>query len=313
MIDPHAAKLLALIASSGLPTVEEQAPPQARESSRQRRAFSQPEPCVVGSVTEHQAPGPGGPVPVRAYRPAAALATDVLPALMYFHGGGWVIGDRDSYDVLCRDLCQRSGCAVFSVDYRLAPEHPFPAAIDDALAAVRWLVAQAGSLAVDPARIAVGGDSAGGNIAAVLCLALRGDPSVRLALQVLIYPATDQNFGTVSYRENASGFLLTAASMHYFRGHYLPDPATWQDWRASPLLATDHTGLPPALVLTAGFDPLRDEGLAYADKLAAAGNRVEYSCFSRQIHAFITMGKVIPEADAAIDLCAGALRRYLRV
>jgi acetyl esterase len=309
MLDPQAAALLELIQASGLPPVSELAPAQARQSYRERRAYSQPEPSEVALVREHAAPGPSGPVPLREYRPLGAPPAKALPALVYFHGGGWVIGDRDTHDVLCRALCNGSGCAVFSVDYRLAPEHPFPAAIDDALAATRWVAANAVDLKLDAARIAVGGDSAGGNIAAVVSLALRGDATTRLAFQLLIYPATDQNFGTVSYLENGVGYLLTAASMLYFRSHYLPDAAQWQDWRASPLLAVDLSGLPPALILTAGFDPLRDEGLAYADKLADAGNRVEYICFSRQIHGFITMGRVIGEAQAAVDLCAGALRR----
>jgi acetyl esterase len=311
MIDPQAGKLLELVKASGLPAVEQLDPPVARRAYTERRAFSQPAPMEVASVRQHLAPGPHGPVAIRDYRPVGSTAGQALPALVYFHGGGWVIGDLDSHDVLCRELCQRSGCAVFSVDYRLAPEHRFPAAIDDALAATRWIAANAGELALDRTRLAVGGDSAGGNIAAVLAIALRGDASLRLAYQLLIYPATDQNYGTLSYRENGEGYLLTAASMLYFRGHYLPDPAQWQDWRASPLLAEDLSGLPPALVLTAGFDPLRDEGLAYADRLAQAGNAVDYVCFSRQIHGFITMGRVIGEATTAIELCAARLRHHL--
>ncbi len=311
MIDPQAARLLELIQASGFAPVNELSPAQARSSYRERRAFSQPQPSNVALVREHLAPGPSGPVPLREYRPLGVAPSKSLPALVYFHGGGWVIGDRDTHDVLCRALCNESGCAVFSVDYRLAPEHPFPAAIDDSMAATHWVAGNAGELCIDAARLAVGGDSAGGNIAAVVSLALRASTSTRVAFQLLIYPATDQNYGTVSYHENGVGYLLTAASMLYFRNHYAPEPTQWLDWRASPLLAPDLSGLPPALVLTAGFDPLRDEGLAYADKLAAAGNAVEYACFSRQIHGFITMGRVIGEAQAAIDLCAGALRRSL--
>ncbi len=313
MIDPQTGRLLELIKASGLPPVNELSPSAARQGYLERRAFTQPAPMPVAALREHAVPGPRGAIPVREYRPAGSTSEQVLPALIYFHGGGWVIGDRDTHDVLCRDLGYRSRCSVFSVDYALAPEHPFPAAIDDALAATRWVAAHAGSLVIDPARVALGGDSAGGNIAAVLCIALRGDRQVRAAFQLLIYPATDQNFGTRSYLENGEGYLLTAASMDYFRSHYLSDSGRWQDWRASPLLADDLSGLPPALVLTAGFDPLRDEGRAYADRMAAAGGVVEYVCFSRQIHGFITMGRVIGEANAAIDLCAGAMRRHLGV
>jgi acetyl esterase len=197
------------------------------------------------------------------------------------------------------------------VDYRLGPEHRFPAAVDDALAATRWVQAQAPTLGVDATRLALGGDSAGGNLAAVVALALRDDggqaPAPRL--QLLIYPATDMRCGAPSHQHNGEGYLLTRDTIAYFRGHYIADPAQWADWRASPLLHTNLSGLPPALVLTAGFDPLRDEGRAFADALSAAGTPAQYVCFERQIHGFITMGRVIPEARTAVDLCTAALRR----
>jgi acetyl esterase len=227
------------------------------------------------------------------------------------HGGGWTIGDVDTHDVLCRSLCQQAGVVVLSVDYRLAPEHPFPAAFHDTLSAFRWAVEQAKMLGIDPARMAVGGDSAGGNLAAAAALALRSE-AVAPAYQLLIYPATDMNMRHPSHTSNGQGYLLTRPVMDWFSKNYLPNIADRNDWRASPLLAADLAHLPPALVLTAGFDPLCDEGLAYADALSTAGVATEYVCFERQIHGFITMGRVLREAAAAIDVCAGALRRNLK-
>jgi len=251
-----------------------------------------------------------GEVPLRLVRPAGTQAAQVLPVLVYFHGGGWTIGDLDTHDVLCRQLAQAAGAAVVSVDYRLGPEHRFPAAVDDCVAATRWVREQAAALGVDASRLAVGGDSAGGNLAAVVCLALREAGEPLPAFQLLIYPATDMRAVAPSHESNGRGYLLTRDSIAYYTGHYLgEDVALRSDWRASPLLASDHRGLPPALVLTAGFDPLRDEGLQYANALSAAGVPAQYLCFERQIHGFITMGRVLDEANLAVQVCAAALRR----
>jgi acetyl esterase len=282
---------------------------EARRTYLERRGYTQPEPPPVGAVRDLQAAGPHGPIPLRLYRPAGAAAGAAWPALVYFHGGGWTIGDLVTHDVLCRTLCAGAGCAVLSVDYRLGPEHRFPAAVDDSLAATRFARNEAAALGIDPARIAVGGDSAGGNLAAVVCLALRDAGEPLPAFQLLIYPATDMRAVAPSHASNGQGYLLTADSIAYFRGHYVADAAEWADWRASPLLAHDHAHLPPALVLTAGFDPLRDEGRQYADALSGAGVPTQYICFERQIHGFVTMGRVIDEANLALDLCAAALRR----
>jgi acetyl esterase len=236
------------------------------------------------------------------------------PVLVYFHGGGWTIGDLDTHDTLCRELANGAGCAVVSVDYRLGPEHRFPAAVDDCLAATRWVQAHAAELGLDAQRLAVGGDSAGGNLAAVVAIALRDAPdaaALPIAFQLLIYPATDMRRNAPSHTSNGQGYLLTRDTITYFHDHYITDPAHDLDWRASPLLHADLSRLPPALLLTAGFDPLRDEGLAYADALAAAGNRASYVCFERQIHGFILMGKVLDEANTAVALCAAELRRAL--
>jgi acetyl esterase len=233
----------------------------------------------------------------------------VLPLLVYFHGGGWTIGDLDTHDVPCRQLALAGDCAVLSVDYRLAPEHRFPAAVDDCVAATRWARAQAASLCIDAARIAVGGDSAGGNLAAVVAIAERDAGAPPLSAQLLIYPATDMRALAPSHRTNAQGYLLTADSIAYYRGHYMADEASWSDWRASPLLASDLTRLPPALVITAGYDPLRDEGRQYADALSAAGVRVQTVCFERQVHGFFAMSGVIDEAASAVALAGAVLQR----
>jgi acetyl esterase len=308
MLDPQARDLIQLLSERKAPPVHLLSPPQARRMYLERRFYTQPE---APAVAEVRALSTAAGLPLRLYRPAAAGGP--VPVLVYFHGGGWTIGDLDTHDVLCRQLCAGAGIAVLAVDYRLAPEHRFPAAAEDALAATRWVRQQAGALGLDPARVAVGGDSAGGNLAAAVALQMRdaGDPA--LAFQLLIYPATDQRALAASHAANAQGYLLTADSIAYYRGHYLPDPAQWTDPRASPLLAADHGRLPPALVLTAGFDPLRDEGRQYADALSAAGSRAQYVCFERQIHGFITMSRVIDEARSAVALCAAALREALAV
>ncbi|MBK7275044.1 MAG: alpha/beta hydrolase [Betaproteobacteria bacterium] len=313
MLDPQARALLDLMAANGVPPVHTLTPADARRFYLERRFFTQPEPPAVGEVRDLRT---DNGLRLRLVRPAAtstaaATTAGLQPALVYFHGGGWTIGDLDTHDVLCRQLCAAAGVAVVSVDYRLGPEHRFPAAVDDCVAATRWLQREGASLGLDPTRLAVGGDSAGGNLAAVVALVLRdaGDPAP--AFQLLIYPATDMRAVAPSHTVNGQGYLLTADSVAWYRGHYIAEAAQWSDWRASPLLAADLSRLPPALVLTAGFDPLRDEGRQYADALSAAGNRVQYICFERQLHGFITMSKLIAEARTAVALCAAVLREAL--
>ena len=244
---------------------------------------------------------------MRHYRPAGA---GPAPLLVFYHGGGWVIGDLDTHDHLCRLICRDAAAHVLSVDYRLAPEHKAPAAVDDAYAAYLWAREHAVELGADPGRVAVGGDSAGGNLATVVAIALRDAGDLPARFQLLIYPATDMRALAPSHTTNGQGYVLTSDTIAYFRGHYL-SPAQHDDWRASPLLHRDLSRLPPALVITAGFDPLRDEGRQYADGLSAAGNQAQYVCFERQIHGFITMGRLIDEANMAVGLCALALRRAL--
>jgi acetyl esterase len=311
MLHPQARALLRLIEEKGVPPTHTLDVAQARALYRDRRTFTQPEPPTVASVRDLEARGPAGPIPLRSYRPAGSNADTVLPVLVYYHGGGWVIGDLDTHDTLCRQLANLSGCAVIAVDYRMGPEHRFPAAVDDSIAATRWVRANAGALKVDPERLAVGGDSAGGNLAAVVALEARDSGDLPIAFQLLIYPATDQRRGAPSHTSNGEGYLLTRDTISWFHDHYIADAAQDLDWRASPLLHADHARLPPAFVLTAGYDPLRDEGLQYAQKLSEAGNRAALVNFERQIHGFILMGRVIDEANVAVQLCAAQLKQAL--
>ena len=305
MLDPQARALIDLMLQRQVPAIHTLSPTEARSLYRDRRGFTQPLPPAVGEVSDLREEGP---VPMRLYRP---LGPGPYPVLIYFHGGGWTIGDLDTHDVLCRQLCAGAGVAVVAVDYRLAPEHRFPAAVDDSLAATLWVQQHAASLGLDGGRLAVGGDSAGGNLAAVVAIALRDAGAPAPLLQLLIYPATDQRAQAPSHTTNGQGYLLTRDSVAYYRGQYFADAAQWLDWRASPLLAADLSRLPPALVLTAGYDPLRDEGRQYADALSAAGNAVQYLCFERQVHGFITMSRVIDEAQTAVAVCVALLARSL--
>ena len=311
MLHPQTQALLELIEKSGLPPTHTLAPTAARQFYRERRFYSQPAPPAVSQVRDLMAGGPHGEIPLRQYRPLGSAASETLPVLVYYHGGGWVIGDLDTHDTLCRELANGARCCVVAVDYRMSPEQRFPVAVDDCVAATYWVRREAASLGIDAARLAVGGDSAGGNLAAVVAIVARDAGDLPIAYQLLIYPATDQRRGAPSHTSNGQGYLLTTDTMKYFHDHYLPDAARDLDWRASPLLHADLSKLPPALVLTAGYDPLRDEGMQYAERLTEAGSQATYVCFERQIHGFITMGRVLDEANSAVALCAAELRRAL--
>ena len=311
MLHPQARALLDLIEQRGVPATHTLSVEDARRFYRERRFFTQPDTPEVAQVRDMRADGPHGEIPLRLYKPLSPFAGDALPVLVYFHGGGWTIGDLDTHDTLCRELANGSGCALVAVDYRLGPDHRFPAAVDDSIAALRWVRANAAALGIDAARIAVGGDSAGGNLAAVAAIDARDNGGPRLAFQLLIYPATDMRAIAASHVTNGQGYLLTADTVRYFHDHYIDDRAHDLDWRASPLLHADLAGLPPAFILTAGYDPLRDEGLMYAQRLSESGNRAASICFDRQIHGFITMGRVIDEANVAVSLCAAQVRAEL--
>jgi len=287
------------------PKLHELPPAQARLLFA---AMRMPAPEVpLPEVRELRIPGPAGEIPARLYRPSEGT----LPALVYFHGGGWVIGDLDSHDFPCRDLARRSGCAVVAVDYRLAPEHRYPAAAEDCYAATRWVAEHAAELGIAGQKLAVGGDSAGGNLATVVALMARERGGPRLGFQLLVYPVTDADFGRASYVENAQGYFLEKPMMEWFWDHYVPDPARRREPHCAPLRAADLAGLPPALVLTAEFDPLRDEGEAYADRLAAAGVPTERFRYDGMIHGFFQMAGVLDDARAAIERSAAALRKAL--
>jgi acetyl esterase len=311
-LEPQAKAVIEAAARAGRPAYHQLAPKDARQLFLETRPLSTPLPPEIGSVRTLMADGPQGQIPLRLYRPAGVPASTPLPVYVYFHGGGWVIGDLETHDVICRQLTAESGASVISVDYRRAPEHKFPAAADDAWAATRWIVAHAAELGVDAERLAVGGDSAGGNLAAVVALMARDAGGPRIALQILIYPVTDLGAESKSYEDFAEGYMLTRESMRWFRAHYLNGKEDAADWRASPLRANSLAGLPPALIITAGFDPLRDEGEAYAARLRAAGVTVDYVCFGGMIHGFAAMGRVLDTALRAVALIGGALRQSLR-
>ncbi len=310
-LDPQVQAVLEMVIKSGRPAYHTLSPKDARQLFRETRPASTPTPPEIGSVKDVIADGPHGPIPLRVYRPRGLDAGTALPALVFFHGGGWVIGDLETHDVLCRQLTAEAGIAVIAVDYRLAPEAKFPAAADDAWAATRWVVAHAGRLGIDARRLAVGGDSAGGNLAAVVSLLARDAGAPAIAFQALLYPVTDVGIEWPSYQQLGEGYLLTSQSMRWFIGHYLTSERDAVDWRVSPLRAPSLRGLPPALIVTAEFDPLRDEGEAYARALRAAGVRVDYVCYGGMIHGFVPMGRLIDTGNRAVSHVAASLREAL--
>lgn len=310
-LDPDAQLVLDMIKAAGRPPFEQLSPDEARQAYMNSRRLLQPDAEGVAESRDTTVPGPHGPVPVRLYRPAGTAASDVLPALIYYHGGGWLLGGLDSHDVVCRRFANAARCRVVSVDYRMAPEDKFPAAVDDCAAATQWAVDSAATLGIDTAKIAVGGDSAGGNLAAVMALMARDGTLPPVVFQLLIYPATDMAMTSVSSQAIREGVPLTSATMKWFIDHYMRTKADEIDWRASPLRAASLAGTAPALVLTCGYDPLRDEGIAYAQRLEREGVRVIHVHYSDQVHGFMSMGKMIRAADQAIDQMARALHKAL--
>jgi acetyl esterase len=309
-LDADNLLVLEMIRAAGRPPFETLTRDEAREAYTKSRAVLQPDPEETGEVRDLTAPGPHGDVPLRLYRPHITEPSP-LPGLVYYHGGGWLLGNLDSHDVICRRLANAARCVVVSVDYRLAPEQKFPAAVEDCEIATRWVFQQSSSLGVDRARIAVGGDSAGGNLAAVMALMARDGTLPRIAFQLLVYPATDMAMTTVSSQTITDGVPLTSKTMKWFIDHYMRDAADMIDWRASPARAASLAGVAPALVLTASCDPLRDEGIDYARRLEREGVRVSHLHFSDQIHGFVSMGRIIRTADVALDMIASVLRKEL--
>jgi acetyl esterase len=308
VLDPDAAAVYKAFQEAGRPPYETVGHLKAREMYLAARPVSHPEPPELESAKPLSIAAPHGAIPARIYTPKQLRKTDGLaPCMVFYHGGGWVIGDLDSHDVVCRKLAHEGELIVISIDYRLAPEHKFPAAVDDAVTAVKWVAANAKQLGIDAARLLVGGDSAGGNLAAVVALAARDGDRPKLVGQLLIYPATDFSWTHPSHSEPETSILLTHSVIRWFGNHYLGD-ADINDWRASPARAKTLAGLPPAYVLTAGADPLRDEGDEYAKRLKDAGVPVSYKHFPGQFHGFFTMGKLLPQANVAATDIAGWLK-----
>jgi len=263
-----------------------------------------PEVPPMAGMDDIEADGPHGPVPMRLYRPTTAPTP--AAAMVFLHGGGWVVGDLYTHEHVAQAFAHEAGAVVVSVDYRLGPERRFPAAVDDTMAALRHVAARGDALGVDADRMGVGGDSAGGNLAAAAALVARDDGGPALAFQWLLYPATDMTADNASRRDFGEGYLLSAKAIAWFEAQYLADPGQRTDFRASPQLAASHEGLPPALVQTGGFDPLRDEGRAYAETLKTAGVPVEYVCYDGMIHGFARMGAIVDKANEAIADAARA-------
>ena len=310
-LDPQAKALLDMLgADPDAPRLIDLPPAGGREMYRAMANMLDLQGVPIGKTEDRTIPGPAGDIPVRIYTPVAAGGT--CPALVYYHGGGWVIGDLDTHDALCRTLANEAGCKVIAVHYRLAPEHPFPAAFDDAYAAVKWVEAKSSEIGIDPNRIAVAGDSAGGNLAAAVSLRAKAEKSPQIAFQLLIYPVTDAPRGTQSYKDFAEGYFLEADGMDWFWNHYVvnagADPA---DPFAAPLRAPALAGLPPAYVVTAGFDVLRDEGKAYAEALKKAGVEVEYVNYEGMIHGFFNLQGALDVARDAVKAAAKALKEAL--
>lgn len=305
-LDPQVSAFLDQLAAAGAPAPHEQTPDEARAGFSLLAVVTGP-PEEPVTTEDRTLPGPNGEIPVRVYRPSAG---GLLPIVVYFHGGGWVIGDVTSHDTVCHRLAAGVPAVVVNVDYRLAPEYRFPAAVGDCDAATRWVSEHAAELGADPTRLAVAGDSAGGNLAAVVARLSRDRGGPPIAFQLLIYPATDLTRSLASHAENGTGYLLETDTMAWFTGHYL-DGADPRQPDASPLFAEDLSGLPPALVLTAEFDPLRDEGEAYAERLAEAGVAVTLSRYDGMIHGFYGLDRVIDTARAATDETLAALQKAL--
>ena len=298
-LHPQASAIIDAMAALGGKPIEESTPGEFREMYASRRMPSTEPVHEIRDVS-------AGGVPSRLYRPSAASN---LGLLVYYHGGGWVIGDVDSHDAICRSLANRMGHAVLSVDYRLAPEHPYPAAVEDALCSLRWAHDNASELGVDASRIAVGGDSAGGNLAAIVAQ----QRPVPVRFQMLIYPATDMTMSMKSHDENVAGPVLTRAAMDWFIGHYMPAGADKNDPLASPLHAPDSllAGTPPALIITAEYDPLRDEGEAYGRRLISNGTPASIVRFNGQFHSFFGMLGLLDDAETAHAIAAAATAKAL--
>jgi acetyl esterase len=311
-LDPQAETILGLVKQAGLPEFWQLTPDQARGqfASRVQKMEARES---IHRTRDQRIPGPGSDIRIRIYWPREANPGELFPCLLWFHGGGFVIGDLDTHDSVCRLLANQADCMVVAVDYRLAPEFKFPAAVEDSHAALRWLALHAREIGADPSQIAVGGDSAGANLATVMAILARDEGHPKLAFQLLIYPCTAPEPETPSHRKFAEGYLLTRNNIVWFYKHYLRSQRDINDFRFAPLAAKDLSDLPPALLLVAGYDPLRDEGVGYAQRLIEAGNRVTLVNYEGMMHGFILAGGVLDAARRAVGQSAAALREAFAV
>jgi acetyl esterase len=309
-LDPLVKGFLDQMAAVPGPKMWEIAPTMAREMFAAMMQLVGPKDVPIGKIQNLTMPGPAGEIALRSYAPVAAKS-EPLPTLIFFHGGGYVIGNIETIDGICRMFANEAGVRVISVDYRLAPEHKFPAAVDDAFAALCWIEANAARLGVDANHIAVGGDSAGGGLAAVVCQMAKAKGAPKLAFQMLLFPVTQIGAETGSMRQFGEGYFLESQTLKWFFGHYLAGNADRSDPKISPLQAKDVSGLPPAYVMLGGYDPLHDEGLAYAEKLRAAGVKVTVADYPDLVHDFIYLQAVLPQAPEAVKAAAAALKGAL--
>jgi acetyl esterase len=305
-LDQSAQALIDFTRQQNNPPLGQVSVEQSREQSNILRAQLQPDPPTLPSVEDGLIEGPEASFAYRLYR--AKTGVDNAPAVLFFHGGGFVLGDLDSHDVVCRQIGQESGCVVIAIDYRRGPEHKFPAAVDDAIYAAGWVREHATALGIDGNRLALAGDSAGANLATVVAIDMKRKGLPPVALQILLYPVADQHGDYDSKQRYGSGYLLTQSAIDFYAKQYFKTEHDKLDWRASPIRQEDLSGLPEALVITAGFDPLVDEGEAYALRLAQAGIRTTLRRFPGQVHGFVTRGRIIPEAFEAIQEVALLLR-----
>lgn len=309
-INPDVRAMVDAAASAGLPLLENLKPQVARANYAATRRADQPSLQPVSSVRDIEINGPASKIGLRVIR--GIDGDENLPCLMYFHGGGWTLGSPESHEGICRTLARTSRCCVISVDYRLAPEHPFPAAVEDSVAAFRWVFSNADSLKIDPDAIAVGGDSAGGNLATILAMMGRDGDLPKSVYQLLFYPAVDLRMETATFESAAEGMLVSASTIRWFVDHYVPDSTKRSHWHASPILAESLAGLPPAFVLTCGLDPLGEEGRQYARRLEGEGGAVTMLHLSDQVHGFLNLGKAIGAAGGVLSYAAFMLSEQWR-
>ena len=304
-LDTQIESVMEQVAALGFPPSHTVSAQEARSNAKARPRGKGPN---VHKVEDIKIPSAAGPIPARIYTPSNETS---LPVLVWFHGGGWVVGDLESADATARHLCNESSSVIISIDYRLAPETKFPGASDDCYTATQWVSENASSLNADPDKIAVGGDSAGGNLAAVVSLMARDKQGPKIGFQLLVYPVTEMNFNTKSYIDNAEGYQLSRDGMIWYWDHYLEDKEAANNPYAAPMKAESLQNLPPALIITAEYDPLRDEGKAYAERLKAEGVTTQYTMYSGMIHGFFGMASVVDKGRAAVKEAADAMRKAL--